>query len=208
MNGNRPQTNEFELPPELRSVVAMLDAAAGTESAPAGFEDRIFHASLPSLKGLADVDAKATSLGARDRAAATVGLEARVVDASTIHLVTAGLVSEEAARVHLAGEGRLAPAPRRRSWANTARLRALAALLLVGIGGAIAWQVGRPGATTSLPPLGVGEQRTAELRARLDEGLDTLLSAVADANTHASKDTESAQPSSSYEELWDEGVSG
>ena len=209
MNRNRRQRDEHEsLPADIGSLGAMLDRAADLDGGCAGLEDRVIHASLANLKGLSTVQSRAAALGAADRAAASAGLELRVSDSSSVHLVTAGLLAEESTLVHAGGRPRVAAQARRRSWAISGRVRAFAAVLFVGVGGVIAWQMTQPVTPAVWQMKDAVRPSTADLRAGLDDSLDTLLSAVADSRKHASKDADTTQSGGSIDDIWDEGSSG
>lgn len=209
-------TNQYsdespEIPSELASLVASLDRLAAADSTcPAGLEDRVGLASLVSLHGLAGVQAVLDRLAESDGAGAPLGLEARVFAAST-----AGLSS---AHLHLADDQRSPHDARRRARSpmfSPARLRAIAAVLFIGLGSAVTWQALRPRAVPSVSIASSGTATdlrhlsTEEISARLDEGFDALLSAVADVNTRASsREADANSYSGSIDDLFGEGVSG
>lgn len=210
MTEPRIHSESSDTPRDIARAARLLDRLVRSELdwAPVGLEDRIMHASFPALKGLAEPLAGVEALAQADRAGAMAGLEERVVEGSLGHLTGASTPVAASTHLHLAGEGRFAaPAPvRRRSWAFTGRVRAIAAVLFVGVGGVFVWNALTPSTpSVMLARRGTDASRltTSEIGAKLDEGFDTLYSAMSDLNRVGDADSTSG----SIDELLEEGAS-
>lgn len=185
---NLLRDNEYEhLDTDMAAFARLLDDAGAADRArmqPVA-ADRIHAMSLASLHGLVDTNAQVSELGAIDRAAASPELEERVFDASRAELAGAP------AGLRLAGGGSFPrPAVTVRSGWSFARVRALAAALLLGAAGVVTY-IGVNQNAGKTTPVSDPAQSVETLAAQVSKQMDTLFVAMEGMSTTSTESTES-----------------
>jgi hypothetical protein len=167
--------DDGDLPPDLRSVFAGLDAMGEAEraAAPGDLGTRVALGSLSDLTGARAMEPGVEALAAAERRAAPADLERRVADASALEL---------ARRVH-AVAGRIGPSSSGRPWAGRLRLAlsAAAAALALAATGILMLRPGSPAMPgaggTAGGPL-AAQPSAADLAGQIDADFAVLFASV------------------------------